>query len=95
MLFNFPCFIINGTIRNLYINYIDYALSWRIKHAGNKVWRGANIKSFDNGHEARLRKMCMVYESLVAMVHFFIYAIMYILLYYKCRFTYYTLFLCL
>jgi hypothetical protein len=55
MLFNLPCFIINGTIRNLYINYIDYALSWCIKHAGNKVWRGANIKSCDNWHEARLR----------------------------------------
>ena len=54
MLFNFPCFIINGTIKNLYINYIDYALSWHIKHAENKVWGVANIKSCDNGHETKL-----------------------------------------
>jgi hypothetical protein len=50
MLLNFPCFIINGTIRNIYINYIDYALSWHIKHAGNKVWRATNIRDFDTRH---------------------------------------------
>jgi len=38
--------------------------------------------------------MCIVYERLSSMVCFFIYAFMYILLY-KCRYTYYTLFLCL
>jgi hypothetical protein len=41
-------------------------------------------------------RMCIVYERLGAKVCFFIYAIMYILLYiYKCRYTYYNLFLCL
>ena len=54
MLFNFPCFIIDGTIRNLDINYIDYALSWCIKHARNKVWRGANRISFGTHHEEKL-----------------------------------------
>ena len=39
-------------------------------------------------------RMCIVYEIGIAMVHFFIYTIVYILLY-KCRYTYYTLFLCL
>jgi len=38
--------------------------------------------------------MCIVYETLVAMVHFFKCAIIYILQY-KCRYIYYTLFLCL
>ena len=38
--------------------------------------------------------MCIFYESLIAMVCFFIYAIIHILLD-KCRFTHYTLFLCL
>ena len=55
-MFNFPCFIINGRIRNLYINLINYALSWCIKHSRNKEWRGANIKYFDKWHEASLRK---------------------------------------
>jgi hypothetical protein len=38
---------------------------------------------------------CMVYESITDLVRFFIYNIMYILLYYKSRFTYNALFLCL
>jgi hypothetical protein len=56
MLFNFPCFIINETTRNLYINYIDCALSWRIKHARNKVWNATNIGDFERRHEAWLQK---------------------------------------
>ena len=40
-------------------------------------------------------RICIVYETIDGMVHFlFIYAIMYILLY-KCRYTYYSLFICL
>jgi hypothetical protein len=42
MLFNFPCFIINETTINLYINYINRILSWCIKHARNKVWSASN-----------------------------------------------------
>jgi hypothetical protein len=56
MFFNFPCFIINGTTKNLYINYIDSVLSWRIKHEGNKVWSASNIRYFERRHEAWLQK---------------------------------------
>ena len=38
-------------------------------------------------------RMCIVHEAFIAMVCFFVYTIIYILLY-KCRYTYYTLFLC-
>ena len=34
---------------NIYINYI-YALSWHIKHVGNKVWSGANGIDFEGSH---------------------------------------------
>jgi hypothetical protein len=83
MLFNFPCFIINETTRNLYINYIDCALSWCIKHAGNKVWNATNKEILREGMKHGFERMCIVYERLVAKVCFFIYlyAIMYILLY--------------
>ena len=50
MLFNFPHFIINVTTRNLYINDINRALSWRIKHGGNKVWSATNIRDFERWH---------------------------------------------
>jgi hypothetical protein len=56
MLFNFPCFIINEKTRKLYIDYIDYALSCRIKHAGNKVWNAYILGDFERIHEAWLQK---------------------------------------
>ena len=56
MLFNFPFFIINEKTRKLYIDYIDYALSCSIKHAGNKVWNATNIGDFERIHEAWLLK---------------------------------------
>ena len=40
--------------RNYYINHI-YALPWRIKYVGNKVWSGANISDYERGHEAWLQ----------------------------------------
>ena len=54
MLYKFPCFIINEKTRKKYIDYIDYAFSCHIKHAGNKVWN-ADIKGdFERIHEAWL-----------------------------------------
>ena len=54
MLFNFPCFIINETTIKLYINYIDWALPWLIKHVENKVWNATDIGYFERMHEAWL-----------------------------------------
>ena len=48
MLFNFPCFIINEKTRKL---YIDYALSYHIKHARNKAWNATNIGYLERIHE--------------------------------------------
>ena len=45
---------------NFYTNHI-YALSWRIKHAGNKVWSGSKIIDFERWHAIWLRKN--VYRS--------------------------------
>ena len=39
----------------IYINYIC-ALAWRIKHARNKVWNGANEIGFKRGHATSLQK---------------------------------------
>lgn len=56
MLFNFPCFIINEKTRKLYIDYINDALSCRIKYAGNKVWNVDTIGYFERNCEAWLQK---------------------------------------
>ena len=48
----------------------------------------------DEGIKDGFETMHIVREAMEPLVHFFVYAIMYILLY-KCRYTYYTLFLCL
>ena len=69
MLFNFPHFTVNGMTINLYINYI-YALSWHIKHAGNKEWNGANGRHFERLVRNSFKRMYMVYEALNSMVCF-------------------------
>ena len=73
MSFNFSCFIITEKIRKL---YIDYALSCRIKHAGNKLWNAYTRGDFERIHEHGFERMCIFYERLGSKVCFFIYAIM-------------------
>jgi hypothetical protein len=57
MFFNFPYFIINGTTIDLYINYINGALSWHIKNVRNKVLSATNIRGFERRHEAWIQKI--------------------------------------
>ena len=75
-MFSFIILVINGTTKHHYINYI-YVLSWCIKYGENKVIQDI----LGEGTKQGFKRMCIVYETLVSMVHVLIYAIMYILPY--------------
>ena len=80
MLFNFPCFIINGTPRNLYINFIDWLCRGVLNIQETKYGVHPTKEILRDDMKHGFKRMCIVYEIVDAIVHFFIYAIMYILL---------------
>ena len=57
---------------NFYINHI-YALSWCIKHVGNKVWSGAHGSDYDKSIKYGFETMCIVHEAMESLVPLLIY----------------------
>ena len=53
-----------------------YALTWHIKHVGNKLWSGSNERAFERWHEIWLRKNMYYLWSDGCYGTLFVYAIM-------------------